>query len=93
MSQAALIVSCFTDPMSETRAGHRIQGARAFLSFLGEMKQKESITHALMAAATFQLCCFKILPAVLLSDCVTCVNSETALFCCELDVPGIVKVR
>ena len=56
-------------------------------------KAKERTTYAFTAAPTFQLCCFRIFDAVFLSDCVTCVNSEIALFCVELKGPGIVAVR
>lgn len=59
----------------------------------GSWNSKESMTYAFTAAETFQLCCFSSFPALLLSDCVTDVNSEIALFCAELWVTGIVEVR
>ena len=64
-----------------------------FLSHRAKIaEEKESITYAFTAAATFQLYCFSSFDALFLSDCVTCVNSEIALFCVEDDGPGILTL-
>lgn len=45
---------------------------------------RDSPTYPLIAAVTFQLYCFSVLAALLLSDCVTPVNSLIALFCVDV---------
>jgi len=52
--------------------------------------REKLVTHALMAAAIFQLCCLRNLPAVDLSAWVTPVNSPIAVFCGPLYAAGIV---
>jgi len=49
------------------------------------------MTYALIAAPTFQLYCLSSLPALVLSDCVTPVNSLIAAFCELLYAAGIVR--
>lgn len=46
-------------------------------------------TYVLTAAPTFQLCCLRSFAAVLLSACVTLLNSAIALFCEEVYAGGI----
>lgn len=52
--------------------------------------EKRERTYPLIAPPTFQLCCLRIFAAVVLSDCVTDVNSLIALFCCAVYAAGIV---